>query len=135
MLFSFFLFSILAFVCGAPTSLAVDAADPLDGLVTSISVTMTLESLVTNLADLSFNVTNPLLVEITLDHVVVSAGTDSTKYISFDHTFDDPIVVPIRGTASSGVIENVSLTQGGLATLNIVSQGSLDLINLDGGDD
>ncbi|KAK0465991.1 uncharacterized protein EV420DRAFT_805319 [Desarmillaria tabescens] len=131
MLFSFFIFSILAFVCGAPTSSAVDAADPLAGLIASISVTMTLDSLVTNLANLWFTAANPLIVEITLDRVVVSAGINSVEYISFDHTFEDPIVVPILGTASSGVIENVSLTQDGLATLNIVELGYLDLINLD----
>ncbi|SJL13512.1 uncharacterized protein ARMOST_16956 [Armillaria ostoyae] len=108
---------------------------------------MTLEFLVTNLAErlatlpplltlisvrvsLSFNVTNPLLVEITLERVVLSTGNDTAEYISFDHTFEDPIVVPILGTADSGVIEDADLTQGGLASLNIVSLGSLDLINL-----
>ncbi|SJL13583.1 uncharacterized protein ARMOST_17028 [Armillaria ostoyae] len=131
MLFSFFLFSLLAFVCGAPASSAADAADPLAGVVSSISVTLNLESLVNNLANLSFVASNPLIVEITLDRVAVSAGIDSTEYISFDHTFEDPVVVPALGTADSGVIENVSLTQGGLATLNIVPEGELDLLNLD----
>ncbi|PBK76279.1 hypothetical protein ARMSODRAFT_1078463 [Armillaria solidipes] len=131
MLFSFFLFSLLAFVCGAPASSAVDAADPLAGVVSSISVTLNLDSLVNNLANLSFVASNPLIVEITLDRVAVSAGIDSTEYISFDHTFEDPVVVPALGTANSGVIENVTLTQGGLATLNITSLDELDLINLD----
>ncbi len=74
---------------------------------------------------------NPLIVEITLDRVAVSAGIGGAEYISFDHTFEDPVVVPILGTADSGVIENVALTQGGLATLNIVPEGFLDLLNLD----
>ncbi|KAK0184710.1 hypothetical protein F5146DRAFT_1145256 [Armillaria mellea] len=104
MLFSFFLFYLLGFVCGAPTS---DAADPLAGVVSHINVNLTLEDLVTNLANLSFTASNPLIVEITLDRVAISAGIDS------------------------GVIENVALTQGGLATLNIVPDGFLDLLNLD----
>ncbi|PBK76331.1 hypothetical protein ARMSODRAFT_222618 [Armillaria solidipes] len=131
MLFGFFFLSVLAFACGAPTSLTGDLIDALGGLISNISVTIALESLVTNLADLSFNVTNPLLVELTLERVVLSAGINTTEYISFDHTFEDPIVVPILGTTDSGAIEDVALTQGGLATLDIVSQGSLDLINLD----
>ncbi|KAG7451926.1 uncharacterized protein BT62DRAFT_926124 [Guyanagaster necrorhizus] len=130
MLFSFFLFfSVLAFVCGAPTSSAADAANPLD--ITGINVTITLEDLVTNLADLSFNVSNPNPFEITIDRIVVAAGVDSTEYISFDYTFEDPVVVPLFGTANSGDIEDVTLTQGGLATLNTVSLGYLDLLNLD----
>ncbi|KAK0185110.1 hypothetical protein F5146DRAFT_1144316 [Armillaria mellea] len=128
MLFSFFLFYLLGFVCGAPTS---DAADPLAGVVSHINVNLTLEDLVTNLANLSFTASNPLIVEITLDRVAISAGIGGVEYISFDHTFEDPVVVPILGTADSGVIENVALTQGGLATLNIVPDGFLDLLNLD----
>ncbi|KAK0234081.1 hypothetical protein IW262DRAFT_131794 [Armillaria fumosa] len=131
MLFGFFFLFVLAFARGAPTSLTGDLIDALGGLVSNISVTIALESLVTNLADLSFNVTNPLLVELTLERVVLSAGINTTEYISFDHTFEDPVVVPILGTTDSGIIEDVALTQGGLETLNIVSLEYLDLINLD----
>lgn len=76
-------------------------------------------------------VTNPLLVELTLERVVLSASINTTEYISFDHTFEDPVVVPILGTADSGIIDDVVLTQGGLETLNIISLEYLDLINLD----
>ncbi|KAK0500964.1 hypothetical protein EDD18DRAFT_1348401 [Armillaria luteobubalina] len=131
MLFSFFLFYLLAFVCGAPTSSDADAADPLAGVVSHFGVTLTLDSLVTNLANLSFTASNPLIVEITLDRVAVSAGVGGVEYISFDHTFETPVIVPLLGTADSGVIENVALTQGGLATLNIVPDGFLDILNLD----
>lgn len=60
----------------------------------------------------------------------MSAGVNGTEYLSFNHTFEDPVVVPILGTADSGDIADVQLTQGGLKTLNIVSRG-LDLLNLD----
>lgn len=128
MLFSIFFFALAAFVCGAPTSLR---ATLVDDLVSNITVTITLDSLVTNLATVSFNVTNSRLVEITLDRVAMSARVNGTEYLSFDHTFEDPVVVPILGTADSGDITDVQLTQGGLSTLNIVSSGQLDLLNLD----
>ncbi|KAK0479762.1 hypothetical protein IW261DRAFT_1564415 [Armillaria novae-zelandiae] len=125
-LFSFFLFYLLAYVCGAPTSSDAAEADPLAGVVSHIDVTLNLESLIDNLANLSFTASNPLI----LDRVAVSAGVGGVEYISFDHTFETPVVVPILGTADSGVIENVVLTQGGLATLNIVPDGFLDLLDL-----
>ncbi len=59
------------------------------------------------------------------------AGINSTVFASFDHTFPEPVVVPIFGTAKSGVIENVLLTQGALASLAIIPLGFLDLINTD----
>ncbi|KAK0479767.1 hypothetical protein IW261DRAFT_1479007, partial [Armillaria novae-zelandiae] len=130
MLFSFFLFYLLAYVCGAPTSSDATEADPLAGVISHIDVTLNLESLVNNLANLSFTASNPLILEITLDRVAVSAGVGGIEFISFDHTFETPVVVPILGTADSGVIENVALTQGGLATSNIVPDGFLDLLDL-----
>ncbi|KAK0220321.1 hypothetical protein IW262DRAFT_1461587 [Armillaria fumosa] len=129
MLFSIFFFTLAAFVCAAPTSLRATLAD--SDLVSGITVTMTLDSLVTNLATVSFNVSNSQLVEISLDRVAMSAGVDGTEYLSFDHTFEDPLVVPILGTADSGDIADVQLTQGGLGTLPILSSKSLDLLNLD----
>ncbi|KAK0500967.1 hypothetical protein EDD18DRAFT_1459624 [Armillaria luteobubalina] len=77
---------------------------------------------------LSFTASNPLILEITLDRVAVSAGVGGVEFISFDHTFETPLVVPILGTADSGVIENVALTQGGL---DIIPEGFLDILNLD----
>ncbi|KAK0470591.1 hypothetical protein IW261DRAFT_1425954 [Armillaria novae-zelandiae] len=138
MLFSIFFFTLAAFVCGVPTSLRATLADD---LVSSITVTMTLDSLVTNLATackaypsmfLMVAVSNSRLVEITLDRVAMSAGVNGTEYLSFDHTFEDPVVVPILGTADSGDIADVQLTQGGLNTVvSLSSASSLDLLNLD----
>ncbi|KAK0494586.1 hypothetical protein EDD18DRAFT_1175235 [Armillaria luteobubalina] len=61
----------------------------------------------------------------------MSAGVNGTEYLSFDHTFEDPVVVPILGTADSGAIADVQLTQGGPGTLTILLSKSLDLLNLD----
>ncbi|KAK0192931.1 hypothetical protein F5146DRAFT_524124 [Armillaria mellea] len=61
----------------------------------------------------------------------MSAGVNGIEYLSFDHTFADPVVIPILGTADSGDIADVQLTQGGVSTLGIRSLGYLDLLNLD----
>ncbi|KAF8892849.1 hypothetical protein CPB85DRAFT_1331073 [Mucidula mucida] len=81
------------------------------GLVSSIVVNITV------------SVVNPLPIELTLDRVASDAGINSTVFASFDHTFPEPVVVPIFGTAKSGVIENVLLTQGALASLAIIPLG------------
>ncbi|KAK0220411.1 hypothetical protein IW262DRAFT_1384373 [Armillaria fumosa] len=122
MLFSIFFFTPLAaFVCGVPTSLRVTLADD---LVSNITVTMTVYTL-------AIIVSNSRVVEISLDRVAMSAGVNGTEYLSFDHTFEDPVVIPILGTVDSGDIADVQLTQGGPGTLTILSSKSLDLLNLD----
>ncbi|KAG7451938.1 uncharacterized protein BT62DRAFT_926136 [Guyanagaster necrorhizus] len=135
MLLSLLLFSLAALVLGAPTLTDLSIGDIINslgiGLVANITVTITLESLETNLVDVAFTVKNPLPIELTLERVASSAGINSTEYASFDHTFSDPLVVPIFGTADSGVIENVLLTQGALASLSIIPLGYLDLLNTD----
>ncbi|KAK0466061.1 uncharacterized protein EV420DRAFT_1636666 [Desarmillaria tabescens] len=128
-------FLLAALVSGAPASTDLSIGDIINGLgiglVSNITVTITLESLVTNLVDVAFTVKNPLPIELTLERVSSSAGINSTEYASFDHTFLEPLVVPILGTADSGVIENVLLTQGALASLDIIPLGFLDLLNTD----
>ncbi|KAF5340182.1 hypothetical protein D9758_014983 [Tetrapyrgos nigripes] len=129
------------------------------GLVKSINATITLDSLVTNLisyhrlhwrVSLSTfffsrlrltsvsllpqqleSVSNPLPIELTLTSVKSSAGINNTEYASFDHTFSPPLVVPILGQASSGKIDNVLLTQGAVASLDIIPLGVLDLLDTD----
>ncbi|KAK0473109.1 hypothetical protein IW261DRAFT_1570247 [Armillaria novae-zelandiae] len=107
------------------------------GLVSNISVTITLDTLITNLVDIAFTGAispqpkNPLPIELTLERVTSSAGINSTEYASFDHTFSDPLVVPIFGTADSGTIKNVLLTQGATASLDIIPLGFLDLLDTD----
>jgi hypothetical protein len=60
-----------------------------------------------------------------------TAGINSTVYATFDHTFTAPVVVPPFGMANSGTIPNVTLTQGAIASLDIIPLGFLDLINID----
>ncbi|PBK76323.1 hypothetical protein ARMSODRAFT_1011590 [Armillaria solidipes] len=135
MLFGLLFVSLAALVRCAPTSTDLSIGDIINGLgiglVSNISVTITLDTLVNNLVDIAFTVKNPLPIELTLERVTSSAGINSTEYASFDHTFSDPLVVPIFGTADSGTIKNVLLTQGAAASLDIIPLGFLDLLNTD----
>ncbi|KAK0234074.1 hypothetical protein IW262DRAFT_1334218 [Armillaria fumosa] len=135
MLFGLLFVSLAALVRSAPTSTDLSIGDIINGLgiglVSNISVTITLDTLVNNLVDIAFTVKNPLPIELTLERVTSSAGINSTEYASFDHTFSDPLVVPIFGTADSGTIKNVLLTQGATASLAIIPLGFLDLLDTD----
>ncbi|CAA7268439.1 unnamed protein product [Cyclocybe aegerita] len=101
------------------------------GLVTQINAFISLESLETNLITINFDIHNPLLIELTIDRVVSQAGLNGTVYASFDHTFETPFIIKGTQTANSGTIPNVLLTQGALASLDIIPYGVQDLINVD----
>ncbi|PBL00097.1 hypothetical protein ARMGADRAFT_1159490 [Armillaria gallica] len=135
MLFGLLFVSLAALVRCAPTSTDLSIGDIINGLgiglVSNISVTITLDTLVNNLVDIAFTVKNPLPIELTLERVTSSAGINSTEFASFDHTFSDPLVVPIFGTADSGTIKDVLLTQGVTASLDIIPLGFLDLLDTD----
>ncbi|KAJ7603633.1 hypothetical protein DFH06DRAFT_1256403 [Mycena polygramma] len=100
------------------------------GLVTAINATITLDTLVTNLLSITFEAQNPLIFELTLDSVTSTAGINTTVYATFNHTFATPVVVPPLGKANSGVIPNVLLTQGAVASLDIIPLGFLDLLDV-----
>ncbi|KAJ7023241.1 hypothetical protein C8F04DRAFT_1240262 [Mycena alexandri] len=135
--FKSFLFGLLAasLAVAAPTpdNLLGEVIDALGiGLVTSIEVTLTLDTLSDNLVSISFEAQNPLPFELTLDTVSTSAGLNGTTYASFDHSFGlHPVVVPPLGKANSGNITNVPLTQGVDASLAIIPFGVLDLQEVD----
>ncbi|KAJ7146511.1 hypothetical protein C8R44DRAFT_690982 [Mycena epipterygia] len=101
------------------------------GLVTQINASITLETLVDNTLSINFEAQNPLLFELTIDHVTSTAGINGTVYATFDYIFPKPVVVPALGKANSGTIPNVTLTQGAIASLDIIPLGYLDLINVD----
>ncbi|KAK0479631.1 hypothetical protein IW261DRAFT_1399331 [Armillaria novae-zelandiae] len=74
-------------------------------------------------------VTNFIPAELTLDRIVASAGINNTVYASLDHNFTQPLVIPFFGYENTGVIQNVLLTQGALASLEIVPLKYLDVFN------
>ncbi|EDR08009.1 uncharacterized protein LACBIDRAFT_297593 [Laccaria bicolor S238N-H82] len=118
------------------------------GLVTKINSFLTLDTLTTNLISINFDgtvknpfilpikaeplqVKNPLILELTIDRVVSSAGINGTVYATFDHKFPGGFVVPPLKTNNSGTVDNVLLTQGAMASLDIIPLGVLDLITTD----
>ncbi|KAJ7439949.1 hypothetical protein FB451DRAFT_1301104 [Mycena latifolia] len=134
-------FGLLAalFVSAAPAPSALESRNLLGeiidalgiGLVTQINATITLDTLVTNILSIKFEAQNPLLFELTIDRVSSTAGINDTVYATFDNTFATPVVVPALGKANSGTVPNVTLTQGAIASLDIIPLGFLDLINVD----
>ncbi|KAJ6617411.1 hypothetical protein B0H10DRAFT_2218562 [Mycena sp. CBHHK59/15] len=131
--------TLLLSVGGAPAPSALEDRDLLGeiidalgiGLVTHINATITLDTLTTNLLSINFEAQNPLIFELTIDSVSTTAGINETVYATFNHTFAQPVVVPALGSANSGEIDNVLLTQGAIASLDIIPLGFLDLINVD----
>ena len=79
------------------------------------------------------SVKNPLPFELTIESISTDAGVNGTVYASFSHTFPtgQKVVVPPLGTASSGMISNVTLVQGATASLAIIPLGYLDIIKAD----
>ncbi|KAF5313217.1 hypothetical protein D9619_002521 [Psilocybe cf. subviscida] len=98
------------------------------GLVKDINPIITEASLTSNVIETTFDVQNPLPVEITLDKVTAQAGLNGTVFATFTHSFPAPgLVVPPLGTKNSGLIMNVDLPLGLDASLAIVPFGVLDL--------
>ncbi|KAJ8501875.1 hypothetical protein ONZ45_g2345 [Pleurotus djamor] len=100
-------------------------------LVKDINVTLTLDTLVNNVVNVTVDITNSLPVELTIETITSSAGINGTEFAKFDHTFPKGLVLPPFKTVNSGLIQNVLLTQGALAALEIVPLGILDLLNTD----
>ncbi|KAJ3920315.1 hypothetical protein F5877DRAFT_77217 [Lentinula edodes] len=67
---------------------------------------------------------------MTLETVSALTGVNGTAFMSFNHTFDPPVVVPILGTADSGTIDNVLMVQGTINSLNIIPLGELDILDM-----
>ncbi|KAF5327004.1 hypothetical protein D9619_004315 [Psilocybe cf. subviscida] len=97
------------------------------GLVSKVDTFILLSTFEDNEVAVDFDVKNPLPIELTLDSVTTSASLNGTTYTSFTHTFSPPLVVAPLGTKNSGRINNVLLTQGLTASLDIVPFGVLDL--------
>ncbi|GAW05155.1 carbohydrate-binding module family 50 protein [Lentinula edodes] len=87
-------------------------------------------SSITSLRDLDFTAGNILILEMTLETVSALTGVNGTAFMSFNHTFDPPVVVPILGTADSGTIDNVLMVQGTINSLNIIPLGELDILDM-----
>ncbi|KAF7340979.1 hypothetical protein MSAN_02083300 [Mycena sanguinolenta] len=112
-----------------PASVTPEPANLLGEIIDALG--LRLDTLTDNLVSITFETKNPLIFELTLDSVSSTAGINGTVYASFNHTFSTPVVVPPLGSANSGVVPDVLLTQGAVASLDIIPLGYLDLINID----
>ncbi|KAG5340679.1 hypothetical protein C0989_000829 [Termitomyces sp. Mn162] len=94
--------------------------------ITHVTVTITLESLLTNLVTVDFDVHNPLGAELVIEFVQSDSGVNGKTYASFGQHFDS-FIVPPNQTANSGPIPNVLLVQGAMNSLAIIPLGVLDV--------
>ncbi|KAG9222104.1 hypothetical protein CCMSSC00406_0009285 [Pleurotus cornucopiae] len=119
----------------APDAAKISVGDIINALkiqlVKSINVTITLESLATNLVTTAVEISNTLPVELTINTINTSAGINGTEFAAFQHTFEKGLVLPPFSTVNTGEIPNVLLTQGAIASLDIIPLGFLDLLNTD----
>ncbi|KAF9264250.1 hypothetical protein L218DRAFT_258531 [Marasmius fiardii PR-910] len=95
-------------------------------LLQHINVFITLDSLITNLVTVDFDLTNPLDTDLEIVFLQSDGGVNGATYAHFEHTFDS-FVVPANSTVNSGSIPNVLLTQGAIASLDIIPLGILDI--------
>ncbi|KAJ7716738.1 hypothetical protein DFH07DRAFT_349612 [Mycena maculata] len=95
-------------------------------LITQVNVFITLETLVDNLVSINFDMQNPLDTDLVVSFVQSNSGVDNQTYAFFSSAIEG-FVVPAGGTANSGTIENVLLTQGALAALAIIPDEYLDI--------
>ncbi|ESK92921.1 hypothetical protein Moror_8994 [Moniliophthora roreri MCA 2997] len=94
-------------------------------LLQHINVFITLDSLVTNLVSIDFDISNPLDADLVLEFLQSDGGVNGDIYAHFEAPIN--LVVPAKSTVNSGTIENVILTKGALASLDIIPLGFLDI--------
>ncbi|KAJ7782963.1 hypothetical protein B0H16DRAFT_1494883 [Mycena metata] len=95
-------------------------------LITHVNVFITLDSLVTNLVSIDFDMQNPLDTELVVEFVQSNSGEFNETFAFFAAAIEN-FVIPAHGTANSGNIPNVLLTQGAIAALAIIPDEKLDI--------
>jgi hypothetical protein len=98
-------------------------------LIEHINVYITVDTLLTNLVSIDIDLANPLDSDLTINFLQSDAGVDGTTYAHVDFAFDPGFVVPAHGIANTGMIPNVLLVQGVLASLGIIPLGELDVFS------
>ncbi|KAH9934026.1 uncharacterized protein BXZ73DRAFT_100865 [Epithele typhae] len=97
-------------------------------IVTHINAFITLDTLVTNLITIDFDIANPLDTDMEITALQVDSGLDGVTYAQFSASFDS-FVIPAHSTANSGTVQNVLLTKGAIASLGIIPVGKLDVFS------
>ncbi|KAG7446409.1 uncharacterized protein BT62DRAFT_931852 [Guyanagaster necrorhizus] len=96
-------------------------------IVSSIHVIITLDSLVTNLVTVTVSIHNPLDTPMVIEYAQSEAAVEGVVYASFGHLFGEDFVILPGETTVSPAIDGVVLTQGALASLDIIPLGYLDV--------
>ncbi|KAL0956087.1 hypothetical protein HGRIS_002255 [Hohenbuehelia grisea] len=95
-------------------------------IITHVQVIITLDSLTTNLVSVNFDVRNPFDTDLVIEFVQSDSGVNGEIFAHFEQPFDS-FVIPPGQTVNSGTFPNVLLTQGALASLEIIPLGILDI--------
>jgi len=95
-------------------------------LITHVTVTITLDTLITNLVSVNFDLHNPLDADLVIEFVQSDSGVNGITYAQFGQPFTS-FIVPPGQTVNSGNIPNVLLTQGAFPSLDIIPLGYLDI--------
>ncbi|KAJ6593726.1 hypothetical protein B0H19DRAFT_32612 [Mycena capillaripes] len=95
-------------------------------LITHVNVFITLDSLVTNIVTIDFDMQNPLDTDLLVEFVQSNSGEFNETFAFFAEPIEN-FVIPAHGTANSGVVNNVLLTQGAIAALTIIPDEKLDI--------
>lgn len=126
-----------------PPSLTQDAGLNVPPIITHVYPTITLDTLVTNEIELSFDVRpfshmlrgqkvhavqiyNPLDTELEISFVQADGLVNGEIYAHFDQAFSS-FVIPSKQTVNSGQFGHVKLVKGALASLPIIPLGYLDV--------
>ncbi|EIW52711.1 uncharacterized protein TRAVEDRAFT_134842 [Trametes versicolor FP-101664 SS1] len=94
-------------------------------IVAHINAFITLDTLFDNFITIDFDIANPLDTDM---EITFTQTQKFNTYAHFDQAFDS-FVVPAKGTANSGTVKNVLLTQGAIASLGIIPVGKLDVFS------
>ncbi|KAF9245017.1 hypothetical protein BU15DRAFT_85819 [Melanogaster broomeanus] len=95
-------------------------------IITQVYPSVSLETLVSNEVDLSFDIYNPLGADLVIEFVQADGLINGEIYAHFDQAFSN-FVIPPGQTVNSGQFSHVVLVHGALATLPIIPLGYMDI--------
>ncbi|KIK99094.1 hypothetical protein PAXRUDRAFT_30734 [Paxillus rubicundulus Ve08.2h10] len=95
-------------------------------IITHIYPTISVETLVTNEVELSFDIYNPLEADLVIEFVQADGLINGEIYAHFDQAFSN-FVIPPGQTVNSGQFPHVKLVQGAVASLPIIPLGYMDI--------
>jgi hypothetical protein len=85
--------------------------------------------LLTGFTSIDIDISNPLDSDLTINFLQSDAGVNGLNYAHVDFAFSPGFVVPAHQTANTGMIPNVFLVQGVIASLGIIPLGELDVFS------